>query len=115
MLACDASVFSDSIQVTSLLQVTAACTNTVDSTLQIEITHRIAWRRSSNKGENCSQSTIDDRVLIGGGTLQCRVGCIGSVGSMSYYCTDFSTSEDWSAGERTYIYNASGVTYFEAS
>ena len=85
------------------------------STLQIEITHRIAWRRSSGAGGSCSQSTIDNRVLIGGGTLQCQDGCSGSVGSMSYYCTDFSTLEDWSAGERTYIYNTSGVTYFEAS
>ena len=87
----------------------------INSTLQIEISHRIAWRRSSGQGGGCSQSTIDSGVLIGSGTLYCRSGCSGSVGSMSYYCTDFSTSEDWSAGERSYIYDASGVTYFEAS
>ena len=87
----------------------------VKSTLQIEITHRIAWRRSSGEGGRCSQTTIDNRVLIGGGSLYCRIGCRGIVGRMTYYCTDFSTTEDWSAGERTYIYNASGVAHFEAS
>ena len=90
-----------------------ACTQSnVTSPLQIEISHRIAWRRSR---VGCTQSTIDSRALIGGGTLYCRSGCSGSVGSMNFYCTDFSTSEDWSAGERSYIYDASGVTYFEAS
>ena len=88
---------------------------TVNSVLQIEISHRIAWRRSSSVGGSCSQSTIDSRALIGGGTLYCRSGCSGSVGDLTYYCTDFSTSEDWSAGERSYIYNAHGITYFEAS
>ena len=82
--------------------------------LQIEMTHRIAWRRSSFSNI-CTQSTIDNRVLYAGGTLYCRSGCSGSVGSMSFYCTDFSTSEDWSAGERSYIYNAQGLTSFEAS
>ena len=91
------------------------CALSVESTLQIEIIHRIAWRRSSRAGGSCSQTTIDNRVLIGGGTLYCQIGCRGSVGSMAYYCTDFTTTEDWSVGERTYIYNASGVTYFEAS
>ena len=90
-------------------------TTLINSFLQIEISHRIAWRRSSSTGGSCSQSTIDSRTLIGGGTLSCRSGCSGSVGSMSYYCTDFSTSEDWSAGERSYIYNAHGITSFEAS
>ena len=66
-------------------------------------------------GGNCSQNTVDNRVLIGTGTLSCEAGCNGSVGSMNYYCTDFSISDNWSTGERTYIYNASGVTYFEAS
>ena len=79
------------------------------------MTHRIAWRRSSSEGGRCTQSTIDNRVLLGGGTLSCRTGCSGNIGTLTYYCTDFSTAEDWSAGERTQIYDASGLTYFEAS
>ena len=86
----------------------------INFTLQIEMSHRFAWRRSWS-GNNCTQNTIDSRALIGGGTLYCRSGCSGSVGNLNFYCTDFSTSEDWSAGERSYIYDASGVTYFEAS
>ena len=80
--------------------------------LQIEITHRIAWRRSNYY---CTQATIDAQQLLGAGSLVCQSGCSGTVGSMQYYCTDFSTTENWSAGQRSYIYNAAGVTSFEAS
>ena len=81
--------------------------------LQIEITHRVAWRASFG-GFYCNQTTITSRNLIGGGTLSCESGCNGTIGSMSFYCTDFSTSGDWTTGGRTYIYNATGITYFEA-
>ena len=82
---------------------------------QIQITHRIAWKRSSNEGGSCNQATIDEHVLLGGESLYCKCGCSGTIGSMQYNCTDFSTSEDWSAGEGSYEYDATGVTYFEAS
>ena len=83
--------------------------------MQIEITHRIAWRRSSGEGGSCTQATIDARTLLGYGSLTCRSGCSGTVGTMQYYCTDFSVTEDSSAGERSYTYNAAGLTSFEAS
>ena len=87
---------------------------------QVEITHRIAWRRNrADTGGYCSQATIDSRTLLGSGntlTLNCRVGCTGQVGYMSYYCTDFSITENWSAGQRTYIYNfGTDLPYFEVS
>ena len=53
--------------------------------------------------------------------LLCRVGCSGDIGAMTYFCTDFSESENWSAGERTvilsYIYDFSTAvpSFFEAS
>ena len=34
---------------------------------------------------------------------------------MTFYCTDYSSSEDWTAGERTYTYNAGSITYLEAA
>ena len=37
------------------------------------------------------------------------------IGSMQFQCTDFSVTEDWSSGQRTYAYDISGVDYFEAS
>lgn len=81
---------------------------------QVEITFRIAWRRSS--GSNfCDSSTITSRTLLGYGALTCRSGCSGSIGSLTYYCTDYSSTEDWSAGERTYNYNAGSLTSIEAS
>ena len=81
------------------------------------MTHRIAWRRSAGDSFSCTQAKIDAQTLLGSGSgsLVCRSGCSGTVGSMQYYCTDFSTTEDWSAGQRSYLYNATGVTSFEAS
>ena len=82
--------------------------------LQIEITHRVAWRASAG-GLHCDQTTISSQNLLYSGNLVCQSGCSGRVGIMSFYCTDFSTSGDWTTGGRTYIYNATGITYFEAS
>lgn len=80
--------------------------------LQIEITHRVAWRRSS--GYYCDQSSILSNTLYGGGSLYCQSGCSGTVGSMSFYCTSYSFAEDWTAGERTYTYSTGGITSFKA-
>ena len=83
--------------------------------MQIEITHRVAWRRSAGSSFYCDSTTItSNRLLSGEGSLQCRSGCGGTIGSMSYYCTSYSVTEDWSAGERTYTYNTGGVSSFEA-
>ena len=83
--------------------------------LQIEITHRVAWRASRHQFY-CDQTTISSQALLPGeGNLVCQSGCSETVGNMSFYCTDFSTSEDWTTGGRTYTYNATGITSFEAS
>ena len=85
--------------------------------LQIEITHRVAWRASSD-GHYCNETTISSQNLLSLGWryyLVCQSGCSGTVGNMSFYCTGFSTSEDWTTGGRTYTYNATGITSFEAS
>ena len=73
---------------------------------QVQITHRIAWKRSSSEGGTCTQATIDTQtLLLSGGQLTCQSGCSGNIGDLSYYCTDFSVTDNWSAGERTYTYN----------
>ena len=83
--------------------------------LQIEIIHRVAWRASFRFGEvYCDQTTISSQTLLYGGDLVCQSGCSGIVGNMSFYCTDFSISEDWTTGGRTYTYSATGITSFEA-
>ena len=44
---------------------------------QVEITHRIVWKRSSTEG-NCAQATIDAQTLLpSGGQLTCQSGCSG--------------------------------------
>lgn len=82
----------------------------------MEITHRIAWRRDSRQGGNCTNVAIDDKTLLGTGDLVCQVGCNVTVGSMTYFCNDFSETNNWSAGQRTYERNiGKSLTYFEAS
>jgi len=68
----------------------------------VEISYRISWRRSSGAGGSCSTT---GSLLSGQGNLVCQYGCSGTITPMSYYCTDFSISEDWSFGERTIVYN----------
>ena len=81
----------------------------------MQITHRIAWRRDTSQGGTCTQTTIDAQTLLpSGGRLTCQSGCSGTVGHFSYYCTDFSVTDNWSTGERTYMYNFTGSS-FEAA
>lgn len=84
--------------------------------LQLEITHRMAWRRTSSSNTACNTADIGTIRLFGSGSLTCRSGCSGTVGSLEFYCTDFDVVEDWVTGDRTYIYNiGTSVTSFEAS
>jgi hypothetical protein len=90
--------------------------NSLNFNGMIEITHRVAWRRSLQT-HHCESSTISQQTLLSGeGSLACTVGCSGTLGAMSYYCTDFSEAEDWTVGERTYLANVGlQTTRFEAS
>ena len=79
----------------------------------MEISHHATWRRSIFF---CDDTTIDSSVLFASGSLVCREGCSGTVGSMSVYCTDYGIANGWSNGGRSYNYTfASGVTQYEAS
>ena len=80
--------------------------------LQVQVIHRIAWRRDRSEGGRCTQATIDAQTLLpSGGQLACQSGCSGTIGNFSYYCTDFSVTDNWSAGERTYTYNFTGPSF----
>ena len=79
------------------------------------ITHRIAWRRNSAEGGNCNAHTTAAGTLLGGGTLDCRSGCEGNIGSLQYQCTDFSVTDNWSAGQGSNEINLTSVVSFEAS
>ena len=75
----------------------------------MRIFYHISWRRSSGAGGNCDSSTISSGTLLGQGDLNCQYGCSGTISPMSYYCTDYSTEEDWSFGERQLTYNFTGL------
>ena len=73
----------------------------------MEVFFHISWRRSFGPDGYCDQSIIDSGALIGSGDLECQHGCSGTISSMAYRCTDFSTEEDWSFGEHhfTHVFN----------
>ncbi|XP_033103598.1 integrin beta-like protein A [Anneissia japonica] len=81
-------------------------------TLWIEISWRISWRRSVSSGYFCDDSAIENGVLKSGeGDLDCVSPCSGGV-DLTFYCTDFSVSEDWSSGVNTVTFS-SGTPLFE--
>ncbi|XP_074622654.1 uncharacterized protein LOC141880949 [Acropora palmata] len=81
---------------------------------RLQFAFRLAFRRSYS-GYNCTQSTITNHQLIGNGgswrgacvnyygynSYQCNSGSIGSTG---FFCTDYSSNEDWSMGENNFTY-----------
>ncbi len=73
--------------------------------VKIEVTHRIFWRRSESDYDGCKPEAAMSpaNFFPGEGTVECRVGCSGTIGALSFYCTDFSTEDDWVTGERTYL------------
>ena len=77
---------------------------------QVRFNFRLAFRRSS---QYCDQDTISQGVLISVGSWKAK--CISAsnqqcnsseitVGSADYFCTDYSTSEDWTMGGNTFTY-----------
>lgn len=85
--------------------------------MQVEITHQISYIRSSQTLYECNNTTIAMQLLLGNSLehLVCQEGCTGVIGTMQFYCTDFSVEDDWSVGQRTYMYSTLDLTYFEAS
>ena len=71
----------------------------------MEVSLRIAWRRSYAGWAYCDDDTIAQRVEIGSGSLECRSGCSGTLIPMYYNCTDYSLTEDWSGGVGVYRVN----------
>ncbi|VDI51811.1 Hypothetical predicted protein, partial [Mytilus galloprovincialis] len=82
---------------------------------QIEITYRVAFRRSFSNSHFCDENSIGNgNLLPGEGSLQCQLGCSDVITRMSYVCTDFSASEDWTTGVRSvkYTFPASNNNIF---
>ncbi|KAK3599694.1 hypothetical protein CHS0354_037165, partial [Potamilus streckersoni] len=73
--------------------------------MQIEITYRVSWRRSANSHLCNNNDIISGQLLPGEGSLDCFQGCTGTMTSLNYHCTDFSESEDWTTGTKTFLYN----------
>ncbi|XP_071964990.1 uncharacterized protein [Antedon mediterranea] len=75
---------------------------------QIDVSWRISWRRGR---QHCDENTIANELLSSGeGSLSCTSGCSGGV-SLSFYCTDFSVSEDWTSGVNSVTFSAGSPTF----
>ncbi|CAC5402582.1 unnamed protein product [Mytilus coruscus] len=77
--------------------------------LEVQITFRVSWRRDFSDHTKCDASTKDKHRLIGynTGDMECLDGCMYStvkIGTMEFYCTDFSEDENWTSGENTLRY-----------
>ena len=66
----------------------------------MEISFRISWRRDFGGGICYSNG----QNVSGLGSLSCQYGCSGNIGTLSYVCTDFSTTENWQYGENSFTY-----------
>ena len=68
----------------------------------MEVFFHISWRRSSIF---CNQSVIDSGNLIGqSANIDCH-GCSASpIANVTFMCTDYSIEDDWSFGERRFVY-----------
>lgn len=80
---------------------------------KVEITFRMAWRRSFSGYTYCDRSTIDQGSLVANlGSVVCFKCQPGywlasdiNMGDTSFVCTDFSEQEDWTQGERTFTFH----------
>lgn len=67
---------------------------------EIIVDYRISWRMTYGPSYHCDNSIIQSGMHSRGqGDLVCFSHCTGTLGPLSYQCTDFSTVEDWSSGK----------------
>lgn len=81
--------------------------NATNGLVPVEITQRYGWRRSWNPLTLCDDHVISAGNLSGEtGDFVCQSGCPvrgQTLGSVQIYCTDYSVSNDWMVGERSYV------------
>ena len=77
----------------------------------MEITYHISWRRNFGSDHFCDANAVEQQtVKRGQGSLVCQAGCSGTIAPMSFICTDFSETENWSFGENRILHTFSSVS-----
>ncbi|XP_053399313.1 deleted in malignant brain tumors 1 protein-like [Mercenaria mercenaria] len=67
---------------------------------EIIIDYRISWRMTYGSQFRCDDSIIQSGALVRAeGAVTCFEGCSGTLGDLSFQCTDYSTIEDWTSGK----------------
>lgn len=81
--------------------------NATSGLVPVEITQRFGWRRDYSPETHCDDHVISAGNLTGAsGDLVCQSGCPISgktLSSVQVYCTDYSVSNNWMVGERSYV------------
>ena len=81
--------------------------NVTSRMVPVEVTQRFGWRRDYSELTLCDDDIISAGNLSGEtGNFRCRAGCQtpGQIlSSVQIYCTDYSDSNNWMVGERSYF------------
>jgi len=81
--------------------------NVTSGLVPVEITQRFGWRRDYSTNTFCDDRSIAARDMVGEiGVLVCQSGCPTAgqnLSSVRVYCTDYSVSNNWMVGERSYV------------
>ena len=79
--------------------------------MQVQIIYRIAWNLAGYTSCNPSVPTFH----TGEGALSCVVGCSGTLGSLTFFCTDRNDAEQSASGQNMFSYTfAPNTNNFEA-
>jgi len=62
----------------------------------------MSWRRDH---ANCNSIIINGGSLIDGLNINCQYGCSAPIGSLNYFCTEFSSNDNWSFGSNVITYD----------
>jgi len=81
--------------------------NVSSGLVPVEITQRFGWRRNFSELTYCDDDSISTGNMSGAaGDFVCRSGCLTAnqnLSSVRVYCTDYSVTNNWMVGERSYI------------
>ena len=81
--------------------------NITSGLVPVEITQRFGWRRDYSNKTFCDDHSISSGKLTGEtGDIICQSGCptVGQkLSSVRVYCTDYSVTNNWMVGERSYV------------
>ena len=82
-------------------------TQDLGTSVQMEFTQRLAYRRDYNTACFCDQNTINSGTLFSPvANIICKTGCSYAnqvIGTTDEYCSAFSVQDNWSYGHKSWV------------